>query len=57
MEAISKVQLNKIVKTISIIVIGSILLTISAKIKNSFLSSSNDHANFCSAFSWFGFWI
>jgi len=33
MEAISKVQLNKIVKTISIIVIGSILLTISAKIK------------------------
>ena len=33
MEAISRVQLNKIVKTISIIVIGSILLTISAKIK------------------------
>ena len=33
MEAINKVQLNKIVKTISIIVIGSILLTISAKIK------------------------
>ena len=33
MEAISKVQLNKIVKTISIIVIGSMLLTISAKIK------------------------
>ncbi len=33
MEALSKVQLNKIVKTISIIVIGSILLTISAKIK------------------------
>ena len=33
MEAISKVQLNKIVKTISIIVIGSILLTISAKVK------------------------
>ena len=33
MEAISKVQLSKIVKTISIIVIGSILLTISAKIK------------------------
>ncbi len=36
MEAISKVQLNKIVKTISIIVIGSILLTISAKIKITF---------------------
>ena len=33
MEAISKVQLNKIVKIISIIVIGSMLLTISAKIK------------------------
>ena len=33
MEAIGKIQLNKIVKTISIIVIGSILLTISAKIK------------------------
>ena len=52
-----KSQNLKVLKYILIIFLGSILLTISSKIKNSVLSSSNDNANFCCTFFGNVIWI
>ena len=56
MELIKQNSQTKIIKSLIIIFFGSILLAISAKIKNTFLSSANDDANICSYATWNKFW-
>ena len=57
MDLIKQNSQAKIIKYLSIIFIGSIVLAISAKIKIPFLPSTNDNANFCCFVSWFKFWL
>ena len=57
MELIKTNSQSKLVKSFIVIILGSIALTISAKIKNSFLSSSNDNADICCFVFGFKFWV
>ena len=47
MELTKNISQTKIIKSLFAIILGSIALTISAKIKIPFYPCANDHANFC----------
>ena len=58
MEAVNETsKIEKIIKLTLITVVGTILITISAKIKIPFYPVPYDHANFCNFANWNNFWI